>query len=90
MPQPVDDASRALAAGDVPDAVTSYTRFDDRWADVEEGVRLSSRDRYREIESAIIEVRQALLKPAEPDPAAAAAALGRLRQVIDSALPALQ
>jgi len=86
----IDDAARALGADDTQGAIDSYTRFDDGWADVEDGVRSKSRDQYREIESGIVDVRATLLKPAQPDPAAAAASLAHLRQVIDTAMPALR
>ncbi|MGE3267814.1 MAG: imelysin family protein [Chloroflexota bacterium] len=86
----IDEASAAITAGDITTAKASYTRFDDGWGDVEAGVRSKSRDRYREIESAIAEVRSALLRPAAPDAQAAGAALTRLRQTIDTALPDLR
>jgi predicted lipoprotein len=86
----IDDATRALNAGDLPGAIASYTRFDDGWADIEDGVRAKSRDNYREIEGGIGDVRATLLKPAQPEQAAASAALARLRQLINAALPALR
>ncbi|MCC7369166.1 MAG: peptidase M75 [Chloroflexi bacterium] len=86
----IDDASQALGRGDVAAAQTAFRRFDDGWGDVEAGIRSASRERYREIESAIAEVRSTLLKPAQPDRAAASAALTKLRSVIDTALPELR
>ena len=87
---PIDDASRALGGGDVQGAINSYNRFDDGWADIEDGVREKSRDQYRAIEAGIVDVRATLLKPAQPDPAAAGAALAHLRQIIDAAVPDLR
>lgn len=86
----VDQALAALANGDLAGAQAAYRAFDDAWYDVEPAVRSKSRDRYRELESVIAEVRSALLKPAQPDPGAAGAALTKLRSAIDSALPELR
>lgn len=86
----VDQALAALASGDIAGAQSAYRAFDDAWFDVESAVRSKSRDRYRELESAIAEVRSALLKPAQPDPGAAGAALSKLRDAIQSALPDLR
>ena len=80
----------AIAAGDVAGAQAAYREFDDGWGDVEAGIRSKSRDRYREIESGIAEVRQTLLKPAQPDLAASKAALTKLRTTINTAMPELR
>src|SRR5207247_9404701 len=87
---PIDDASRALGGGDVQGAIDSYTRFDDGWAHIEDGVREKSRNQYRAIETGIVDVRATLLRPTQPDPAAAGAALTHLRQIIDAAVPDLR
>jgi len=86
----IDKATVAITAGDVTGAQAAYREFDDGWGDVEAGIRSKSRDRYREIESGIAEVRSTLLKPAQPDATAAGAALRTLRQIIDNALPELR
>jgi putative iron-regulated protein len=86
----IDAASTAVAAGNIAAAQAAYREFDDGWGDVEAGIRSKSRDRYREIESGIAEVRSTLLKPAQPDAAAAAASLTKLRTVINTALPDLR
>jgi predicted lipoprotein len=86
----IDMAIAALDRGDVAAAKASFQTLDDGWGDVEGGIRSASRDRYREIELGIADARGALVRPAQPDVQAAGAALRKLRQIIDTALPELR
>lgn len=56
----------ALKKGDVDTAKTAFKRFDNGWYDVEESVRLASRDSYRDLEDTISKVGRALLRTDKP------------------------
>ncbi len=86
----VTTAIQALASGDVAGAQAAYTAYDDGWDGIEDGIRDKNRDLYRAIESRMDDVKSALLRPDSPDPAEALAALQRLDNQIDAALPDLR
>ena len=76
-----DAASMALARGDVAEARAAFTRFDDGWFDIEDGVRERSRIAYRDIERAMDDVRFGL-RPEQPDVRAVQGNLAELRQQV--------
>ncbi|MCC7369167.1 MAG: FTR1 family iron permease [Chloroflexi bacterium] len=79
----VDRALAAVKAGDPVSAEAAIGRFNDRWLDVEEGVRALSRSSYRGIEDAQAEASLAL-KARPVDVTAAVWQLERLRAECDA------
>lgn len=87
----VDKAIEGLLDGDVAKAKKEFNEFhDDEWATFEDRVKAKSPDHYAKIEAAIDGVNDTLLKAATVDKDKAQAALRKLRQAIDAALPSLR
>lgn len=73
----IEEAMIAIAAGDAAKARAEYTHFDEGWLKIEDGVREYSKQSYRDIEGAMVDVRSALKQ--EPiDPATATSSLEAL------------
>ena len=86
----LDEVLEALQEGKVSEAQDHYTSFDDAWFDIEDGVRVKSRDAYRAIEEAMTVVKNELIRPESPDVSKAMAAVEELNAVIDTSLPGLR
>jgi high-affinity iron transporter len=76
-----DASAAALGRGDLAEARAAFTRFDDGWFDIEDGVRDRSRQAYRSIEGAMDDVRFGL-RPDQPDVPTVQADLTRLHQEV--------
>ncbi|HEY9748187.1 MAG TPA: hypothetical protein V6C63_05900, partial [Allocoleopsis sp.] len=63
----VEQAIAKVEAKDLAGAATAYQQFRENWFDVEDGVKDSSRQAYREIEDAMGNVKYALsVEPKNP------------------------
>ena len=85
----IDAALAAVGAGDLAKARQSFESFDQGWDRVEDDVKARSASAYTAIEDAMDDVNATLVKADNPDPGRAREALTKLKQTIDSNLPAL-
>jgi hypothetical protein len=76
-------SAAALATGDAVAAREAYALFDSGWEDIEDGVRVRSRDDYRSIEDAMREVNRGL-RGDPVDVAAVTQWLGELQNRVNS------
>ncbi len=77
----LDRVSADIKAGQFENAAGSFKAFDDEWDSVEVSVKRGSKKAYREIESAMDEVRFAIRRKSEAD---GAQALDKLRRLLDT------
>lgn len=85
----LDRIVEALKADEVSKAKQLYREFDRGWERIEDGIRARSRASYRDLERAMGRVRSTLVKPPKPDRGRAMAAVRKLHEKVDSALPGL-
>ena len=80
----VTEAVTAVKANDFAKAKQEYKEYDEKWEEVEDGVRTKSQDAYIKIEKDMDQVKNTLVTPAKPDKAKATAALESLSKTLDA------
>ena len=80
----VTEAVTAVKANDFAKAKQEYKEYDEKWEEVEDGVRTKSQDAYIKIEKDMDQVKSTLVTPAKPDKAKATAALNALLKTLDA------
>ena len=80
----VTEAVTAVKANDFAKAKQEYKEYDEKWEEVEDGVRTKSQDAYIKIEKDMDQVKNTLVTPAKPDPTKATAALESLSKTLDA------
>lgn len=77
-------ADTAINANDFTKAKAEFEEFHENWEKVEDGVKDSSKDAYKQIENGIDEVENNLVRPETPKKEQAIAALQSLSKTLDT------
>ncbi len=82
--------STAVNAGNFDQAKKEFTEFDEHWDKVEDKVKGESKQAYQNIEAGMDEVKNTVVRPAQPDKAKATAAIAALAKTLDTSAASLK
>ncbi|GAC1465901.1 MAG: hypothetical protein NVSMB70_11660 [Chamaesiphon sp.] len=77
-------AATSVKAKNFAKAKADFKPFEEDWSKVEDGVKASSKDAYKQIEDKLDAVNNSLVKPTKPDKAKATSSLQALEKTLDT------
>jgi hypothetical protein len=86
----LDDALTAAGADDLAKAREAYDAFEQRWDQVDDDVKDRSSAAYDALRDAVGDAREGLARGEKPDTARAREVLDKLKEAIETNLPALR